>query len=106
MPDYHSKIRALRAKAADPVVTPEERTSLLAKAKELEKKYGKVTEFSPRIDDTVITSRDGRWSPWAPAADFWQQVQWGVRNYSYEADYDDPNYRYQDENEDYGYEAY
>lgn len=61
--DYTGKARALRAKAADHAVTPEERKILLAKAEELEAKYGK--QSSPITDDTTTTSRDGRYNPFA-----------------------------------------
>src|SRR5215469_13040702 len=59
VPDYHAKIRALRAKAHDPVVTAEERIALLEKAAELEEKYGKPS--SPFTYDTTVTGRDGRY---------------------------------------------
>lgn len=68
MPDYLKLARDLRAKAeyVPPPgsglapVGPEEKAALLAKAKELEVKYGNFN--SPFTDDTIVTSRDGRWS--------------------------------------------
>lgn len=61
--DYANKARALRAKAADKAVSSAERDSLLAKARELEAKYGSVTVDSTITDETTITGRDGRGYP-------------------------------------------
>jgi hypothetical protein len=62
--DYGETIRALRAKAADKAVTPEEAKILREKADELEAKHGNVN--SPFTDDTTTTSRDGRYWEYAP----------------------------------------
>ncbi len=94
MPDYAAKARALRRKAADPVTTPGERESLLAKARELEAKYpdAKGGYFSFTIQDTTITSRDGRPSGgYTPSDAFWteymerlvrNQWQWNSEYYN------------------------
>ncbi len=80
MPDYAQKARALRAKAADPVVTESERNSLLAKARELEAKYG--NRSSPFTNHTTVTSRDGRPSGgYQPSDQYWVDYMEGlVRN--------------------------
>lgn len=59
--DHLATIRALRAKAADPAVTPDEAKALTEKADELAEKYGNPS--SPPTDDTTVTSRDGFWTP-------------------------------------------
>lgn len=58
MPDYVDKARKLRAKAADPTVTAEERESFMAKAREFEAKA--IKQDSRFTDDTTVTGRDGR----------------------------------------------
>lgn len=78
--DYQETIRALRAKANDRATGPDERAALLAKANEMEAKYGNSNSGS--TDDTTIFSRDGRgrWVPWTPpvpapthTAEFWRE---------------------------------
>lgn len=121
MPDYHAKIIALRAKAADPTVTAAESKTLSDKANELEEKYGKPS--SPSTDDTVTTSRDGRPFAWwdgpqgyrattvPPSKESWEAV-WDLfhRQYQWnkppdEADLVEENYQYdKNEDEDYGYD--
>lgn len=74
MPDYAQKARALRAKAADPVVPEAERQALLEKAAELEAKYSKPN--SPFTDQTTVTSRDGFGKS---AYDLWVEAQNRIR---------------------------
>lgn len=60
--DYARIVRALRAKADDPVVPEAEKRALRERADALEKKY--VSVSSPITDDTTTTSRDGYvWTP-------------------------------------------
>lgn len=85
MPDYLAKARALRAKAADPVVPPAESAALLEKARELEAKYRNGS--SPFTNDTTVTGRDGftffgvppfgspEWDKWAEAIRKERQAQ-------------------------------
>lgn len=61
--DYRETVRALRAKAHDPVTPEPEREACLAKASELEAKYGNVT--SRVTDDTIIINRSGGYNPFA-----------------------------------------
>jgi hypothetical protein len=67
--DYGRVVRALRAKAADPVVPDTERRALLDRADQIEANHPEiVTVKSPSTDYTTTTSRDGfawpeyRWS--------------------------------------------
>lgn len=73
MPDYAAKARALRAKAADPVVPDVERRALLEKARELEAKYGNAN--SPFTNDTTVLGRDGRPPYGSPGWYTWVEVQ-------------------------------
>lgn len=54
--DHAETIRALRAKAADKTVTPEESAAFKAKADELEAKYGNSS--SPPTDETTVNMAD------------------------------------------------
>jgi hypothetical protein len=56
--DYLAAAKAFRAKAAA-TPYPEEAKTLLAKAAELEAKYG--NRSSPSANDTTTTSRSGQW---------------------------------------------
>lgn len=118
MPDYAQKARALRAKAADPVVPDVERRALLEKARELEAKYGNSSSLF--TGDTTVTSRDGFFYPTGtthrattvpPSAEAWRAT-WNLFHNQHlwnkppaEEDIIEENYREApDEDEDYGYD--
>jgi hypothetical protein len=102
MPDYHAKIKALRAKAADPTVTPEESKILTEKAAELEKKYGKVS--SPSGDYTVVTGTR-YYTDMGDVLDLLRrQYQWNRP--PAEEDIVEEKYRNEPEDEDYGYDMF
>lgn len=122
MPDYLRKARALRAKAADPVVPAPEAKALLEKAAELEAKYRNSN--SPFTDETTVTSRDGRPSYGSPLYEAWvdamnirrqaqaQKIaedllenQWMWNTEYYDKD-GKPRPTEADEDEDYGYETF
>ena len=123
MRDYARIARALRAKAADPVVPPAERAALLEKATELETKYRNAN--SRFTDDTTTTSRDGfpaygspEWTIWAESfnaerrrhaqkiAEDLARNQWRWNNGGFDDDYMEDTYKYEPEDEDAGYDEW